>query len=289
MLKNGEGGYVADADDAGPARGRGSGRRPLRRRQPERLPPRHRRHQQRARQRRRPDAAPRARGRGPHRAVAPTGSAFFTSVLGCAALGSSASVADTVEDASRNAGRRRSRGRELGLKEDEYQRIREILGRRPTVRRAGHVLGDVERALLVQVVQGAPAQFGELPAETPTAAAGRHRRERRRRRHRPGLGGHLQGRVAQPPLVRRALPGCRHRRRRHRPRHPGHGRPADRGDGPAAVRPARRSRHRPGAARRGGRRRRLRQLPGAAEHRRRGGVRRVLRRATRWSTRCASA
>ena len=60
---------------------------------------------------------------------------------------------------------------------------------------------------------------------------------------------------------------------RHRPRHPGHGCPADRGDGPAAVRAARRPRHRPGAARGGGRRRRLRQLPRAAEHRRRGGLR----------------
>jgi hypothetical protein len=43
-------------------------------------------------------------------------------------------------------------------------------------------------------------------------------------RHRSGLCGHVQGRVAQPPVVRRALPGCGHRRRRHRPRHPGDGR-----------------------------------------------------------------
>ena len=33
--------------------------------------------------------------------------------------------------------------RELGLKDDEYARIREILGRRPDRRRAGDVLGDV--------------------------------------------------------------------------------------------------------------------------------------------------
>ena len=64
VLKNGEGGFVADERDAGRARGRGPGRLPLRRRQPQRLLPRHRGHHQRARQRRRPDAAPRARGRG---------------------------------------------------------------------------------------------------------------------------------------------------------------------------------------------------------------------------------
>jgi phosphoribosylformylglycinamidine synthase len=44
---------------------------------------------------------------------------------------------------------------ELGLKEDEYARIREILGRRPTgaeLAMFGHVVG----ALLVQELQGAP-------------------------------------------------------------------------------------------------------------------------------------
>ncbi len=37
---------------------------------------------------------------------------------------------------------------------------------------------------------------------------GGHGRERRRRRHRRGLGGHLQGRVAQPPQLHRAVPGA---------------------------------------------------------------------------------
>ena len=74
------------------------------------------------------------------------------------------------------------------------------------------------------------------------------------------------------------LPGRRDRRRRHRPRHPRHGRPPGRGDGPAALRPARRPRHPPGAARDRRRRRRLRQLPGPAQHRRRGGLRRDLPR-----------
>ena len=46
---------------------------------------------------------------------------------------------------------------ELGLKPDEYDRIREILGRRPTSSKAGHVFGHVERALLLQVQQGALA------------------------------------------------------------------------------------------------------------------------------------
>ena len=92
---------------------------------------------------------------------------------------------------------------------------------------AGHVLGDVVRALLVQVVQGAPAPLRRAqPGHPGRPAAGRHRRERRRGRHRPGLRGHLQDRVPQPPQLRRAPPGRGDRRRRHRPRHPRHGRPA---------------------------------------------------------------
>ena len=46
---------------------------------------------------------------------------------------------------------------ELGLTQEEYQRIRELLGRRPTDPRAGALLGHVERALLVQVLPGVPA------------------------------------------------------------------------------------------------------------------------------------
>ena len=46
--------------------------------------------------------------------------------------------------------------------------------------------------------------------------------------------------------------------------------------GPAALRPGRRPGHRAGAARRGGRHRRLRQLPGRAEHRRRDRLRPLL-------------
>ena len=58
----------------------------------------------------------------------------------------------------------------------------------------------VERALLLQVEQGAPAPVRRQEARDRHAPR-RHRRERRRRRHRPGLGRHLQGRVAQPPVA----------------------------------------------------------------------------------------
>ena len=144
--------------------------------------------------------------------------------------------------------------------------------------RARDVLRDVERALLLQVQQGAPAPLrragaGDAARQDPCG----HRRERRRDRHRSGLRRDVQGRVAQPPELRRALPGCCDRSRRHRPRHPRHGRPAGGGDGPAALRSAGRAGHRAGAAGDRGRHRRLRQLPGAAEHRWRGRLRRDVR------------
>ena len=113
VLKNGEGGYVADGRHPRPARGRGPGRRPLPRRQPQRLAARHRRHHQRARQRRRPDAAPRARGRGTLPAPVPTGSASSPRSESAATAAepnraqSSGSCADS-EDARRAASRRRS-------------------------------------------------------------------------------------------------------------------------------------------------------------------------------------
>ena len=145
--------------------------------------------------------------------------------------------------------------------------------------RARDVQRHVERALLLQELEGAPQAVLRDPAgDADREDAGRHRRERRRHRHRPGLRRHVQDRVAQPSVVRRALPGRRDRRRRHRPRHPRHGRPAGRRDGPAALRPARLRRHPPGAARDRGGGRRLRQLPRPAQHRWRGGLRRQLPR-----------
>ena len=131
-------------------------------------------------------------------------------------------------------------------------------------------------------------QFAEKAPKTRRAAR-RHGRERRRGRRRRRLGGHLQDRVAQPPVLRRAVPGRGHRRRRHRARHPDDGCAPGRRDGLAALRPGRRRGHRPGAAGRGRWHRRLRQLPRPAEHRRRGRASTTPTSATRWSTRCASA
>ncbi len=91
------------------------------------------------------------------------------------------------------------------------------------------------------------------------------------------------------PSLRRALPGRGHRRRRHRARHHLDGRPPGRGDGPAAVRPGRRTRHPPRAARRRRRHRRLRQLPRACPTSAARSSSTRPTRATRWSTRSASA
>ena len=78
-----------------------------------------------------------------------------------------------------------------------------------------------------------------LPTEGAGVLVGpgrERRRDRRRRRHRR----RHPHREPQPPVGHRALPGRGHRRRRHPARHLHHGRPPDRRDGPAALRPARR-------------------------------------------------
>src|SRR6266487_1136907 len=103
-------------------------------------------------------------------------------------------------------------------------------------RRAGDLLGHVERALFVQVVAGAPAAVRREGA-ADRCAAGRHGAERRGRGHRAGLRGHLQDRVAQSSLLRGAVPGGRDRGGRDRPRHPGDGRQAGGRDGRAQVLP----------------------------------------------------
>ena len=93
-----------------------------------------------------------------------------------------------------------------------------------------------------------------------------------------GIGAALRIESHNHPQRHRALPGRRHRRRRHPARHLLDGRPAHRHHGPAAVRPARR---RPQPLDRRGRgvgRLRLRQLRRRAHRRRRGGLRRDLRR-----------
>lgn len=66
------------------------------------------------------------------------------------------SVLDTVEHAATTPDQPQPYG-ELGLKDDEYRRIRQILGRRPTDTELAMYSGDVERTLFVQVLQGAPA------------------------------------------------------------------------------------------------------------------------------------
>ena len=69
---------------------------------------------------------------------------------------------------------------EHGLKPDEYQRILKLIGREPTLHGARHLLGDVERALLLQVVADASEDAADQRALGHPGAG----RERRRHRHR---------------------------------------------------------------------------------------------------------
>ncbi len=189
---------------------------------------------------------------------------------------SSTPLVDTVENAAATPEREQPYGA-LGLKPDEYAQIREILGRRPTsgelamysVMWSEHCSYKSSKIYLRQFGQKVTDEMNERPH-------GRHGPERRRRRRRRGLGGHLQGRVAQPPELHRAVPGRRDRRRRHRPRHHLDGRAPGRDHGPAALRRDRPPRHRPRRARRHQRHLVLRQLPRPAQHRRRDGLRRRL-------------
>ena len=130
-----------------------------------------------------------------------------------------------------------------GLKPDEYQRILDLIGRDADADRARHLLGDVERALLLQVVEEVAAHA----ADHRPAGDLRPRRERRRRRHRRRPGAGLQDGEPQPPLLHRALPGRGDRRRRHPARRLHHGRAADRGDERAVASASRRIR-RPAAS-----------------------------------------
>ena len=108
-----------------------------------------------------------------------------------------------------------------------------------------------------------------LPTEGPR---GRHGpgRERRRGRRRRRLVGRLQGRVAQPPVRGRAVPGRGHRRRRDPARHLRDRRAADRGARLAALRRADVRALALPARPRGRRHRPLRQLDRRADDRRRG-------------------
>ncbi len=105
--------------------------------------------------------------------------------------------------------------------------------------RARHHLGALVGALLLQVLEGAPAQ---VPDDRTARAAGAGR-ERRRRRHRPRLGRGLQDGEPQSPELHRALPGRGDRRGRHPARRLHHGRAADRAARRAALRRDRRAAH----------------------------------------------
>ena len=139
--------------------------------------------------------------------------------------------------------------------------------------RARHLLRDVVRALQLQEL---PPPSAQAPDQRRAGAAGA-RRERRRHRHRRRSRGGVQDRVAQPPVVHRAVSGRRHRGRRHHPRHLHHGGPPDRPARFATVRVARRSAHPPARGRRRRGHCRLREQHRHSDGRRRAGVRRELR------------
>ena len=75
--------------------------------------------------------------------------------------------------------------RELGLKDDEYARIREILGRRPTAAELAMYSVMWSEHCSYKSSKVHLAYFGETTTdEMRSQDAGRDRRERRRRRHR---------------------------------------------------------------------------------------------------------
>ena len=290
-VKNGEGRYVADDADARRLEGEGRVVVPLRRRQPQRLAARHRR-----RSPTRPATwsgscrTPSTRSRrSPGRAT--DGLGFFTSVL--QRWWPRDRATDDTRRHRRADGRRRpdagpAATRELG---PQGRRVRpDPRHPRPPAdrRRAGDVLGHVERALLVQVVARCTCG-SSATCRRSDAPAGRHRRERRRRRRRRGLRGHLQGREHNHPSYVEPYQGAA----------TGVGgivrdilamgaRPIAVMD-PLRFGARRRTRHRrvlPGVVAGIGGYGNCLGLPNIGGEVR---LRPLLRRATRWSTRCASA
>ena len=126
----------------------------------------------------------------------------------------------------------------LGLKDDEYARIVDILGRRPTlcelamysVMWSEHCSYKSSKRHLRQFAERIPLQAKDILLVGMGENAGVVDVGR-------GFRSHVQGGVAQPPELRRALPGCGYGRRWHRARHLDDGRATGRGDGLAAVRP----------------------------------------------------
>ena len=144
--------------------------------------------------------------RGPLPARAPTAWRFFTSRAQVSVVnGMTAPDADARRRSTPSTGRRRHAGREqpyaaLGLKPDEYERIRDILGRRPTsAELAMYSVMWSEHCSYKSSARCTCASSARSHRRDEREAAGRHGRERRRRRHRRRLGRHLQGREPQPP------------------------------------------------------------------------------------------
>ena len=179
---------------------------------------------------------------------------------------------------------------ELGLKADEYARIREILGRRPTSSELAMYSVMWSEHCSYKSSKVHLKQFSEIPQETP-------------------VGKMLAG-IGENAGVIDIGQGYAVTFKVESHNHPSYVEPyqgAATGVGgivrdilamgarPVAVMdplrfgPLDADRHPPRAARDRGRRRRLRQLPRPAQHRRRGGLRRDATSATRWSTRSASA
>ena len=163
---------------------------------------------------------------------------------------------------------------EHGLKPDEYERIVKLIGRDAELHRARHFLGDVERALLVQILEDPSAHAADQGALGDPGPGRECRRDRYRRRAR----GRVQDGEPQPPELHRALSGRGDRRRRHFARRLHHGRAADRLPQCAVVRRSEKSADAPARLRRRRRHRRLRQFVRRADGRRRGALRPPLRR-----------
>ena len=102
------------------------------------------------------------------------------------------------------------------LTPDEYAEDQRNPRPRAELHRAGHLLGDVERALQLQEHAAAAEDFPDQVAED-SRRRGRGKRRHHRHRRRPGH--RVQDRVAQSSERGRAVPGRGHGRRRHRARH----------------------------------------------------------------------
>ena len=161
-----------------------------------------------------------------------------------------------------------------GLKPDEYERLKSLIGRPPKFTELGifsamwneHCSYKSSKIHLQDAAhQGALGDPG----------AGR---ERRRHRHRRRARLRVQDGEPQPPELHRALSGRDHRRRRHPARRLHHGRAADRLPQRAVVRRAVASEDAPARRRRGRGHRRLRQFLRRADGRRRGALPHPLRR-----------